>query len=222
MAIPYTVNPQVIISEDGSSTLSLEGIEETYHSVHGAIAESLHIYINAGLKKLPLPQLSILEIGMGTGLNVLLTLIHAQNQNIHYTTLEPYPIREDIIAQLNYGQRLQAQTQFRQIHSQPWNQEFPLSSNFWLKKVLRKIEDFEVEPEAYDLVYFDAFCAQVNPELWEIDVLQKVSKGLRENGILVTYCAKGSFKRVLKQLNFQIESLPGPHGKREITRTIKK
>lgn len=218
----FSVNPQIIISEDGSSTLALDGIEETYHSIHGAIAESLHIYINAGLKQKTQSHLSILEIGMGTGLNVLLTILNKADKIIHYTAIEPYPLAKDILHQLNYGKLLQAELLFEQIHAQAWNVELTLSPSFYFQKINQKVEDFNAKDKKFDIIYWDAFCAQVNPELWEVDVLRKASHWLNSEGILITYCAKGSFKRILKQLNFEVEALPGPQGKREITRGIKK
>jgi tRNA U34 5-methylaminomethyl-2-thiouridine-forming methyltransferase MnmC len=223
---------EVIITADGSSSLYIKELDEGYHSVHGAIRESTHVFINAGLKKVCSPvgettcEINILEIGLGTGLNVLLTLLDAKNSNkkINYTAIEPYPITADVIEHLNYVQLLsdeKLQIIFEKIHKCDWNRPQHFLDNFTFCKLKNTVQQCELGAQ-YDLIYFDAFAPRVQPEMWTEEVFSKIYSATKPNGVLVTYCAKGEVKRVLKRSGFEVESLQGPPGKREMIRAIKK
>jgi tRNA U34 5-methylaminomethyl-2-thiouridine-forming methyltransferase MnmC len=230
---------KLIITEDGSHSLYVEELDERYHSIHGAIQESKHVFIEAGLKwsasLLNSPKkgnegIAILEIGLGTGLNALLTMIENQQlkRPIHYTALEAYPISTDLIAALNYTDLLTSSTNsktwlqqlFDTIHYSEWDQTTVMSEKFRLSKLKNTLQHVQFQ-DKFNLVYFDAFGPSVQPEMWTDEMFSKIRDTLAENGILVTYCAKGSVKRTLKKIGFEIESLQGPPGKREMIRAIK-
>ncbi len=217
----------VIITADGSHTLSSEYFKDNYHSTNGAIEESRHVYIEAGLNYIleqNKTEVKILEIGLGTGLNAFLTIIEAEkkNLNIHYCAIEAFPIEENIFKELNYPKILNYSSDiFSKLHTQnASNIYFPITQNFSLSKIISKIEDVESK-EKFDLIYYDAFAPTTQPELWNEEVLRKMYNYLNIGGILVTYCAKGSFKRALKSVGFMVERLPGAAGKREMTRAIR-
>jgi len=219
---------QLVTSEDGSHTLFLPLLNEHFHSTHGAIQESMHIFIDAGLRKAAETRnkINLLEVGFGTGLNALLTYLHMfQNDlEIEYLAIEAYPLPQNIFSRLNYPQLLQdtnAQECFRQISLAEWDRSLQLSGNFSLEKVNRKIEDISLKPGKFNLVYFDAFSPAAQPEMWTEDIFRKMFDSMDEGGILVTYCCKGIVKRAMKSAGFQIEKLHGPPGKREILRAIK-
>jgi tRNA U34 5-methylaminomethyl-2-thiouridine-forming methyltransferase MnmC len=222
-------DPKLVVTADGSHSLYLDHLKEHYHSHHGAIQESVHVYINAGLRHLlekKPSEINCLEVGFGTGLNALLTLIEAAKNTtkIHYHTLEPYPLALKLVNSLNYLTQLQAtdfSPQFETMHQSLINEEQRLHQNFLFKKTNEKVENIRFIKN-YDLVYFDAFAPSVQPELWAISVFEKIFAALSNDACLVTYCAKGAVKRNLKQVGFAIESLPGPKGKREIIRAVKK
>lgn len=223
---------QLIETDDGSSSLYVPALNETYHSFHGALRESRHIYIKEGLAhwrqiKKESPSASILEVGFGTGLNALLALQFALNEQIKisYTTLEPYPLEPGIVGQLNYPILLQDEVLkpfFQSLHSSEWDKAIPLDPYFLLHKIKTKLEDFEPEKEQYDVVFFDAFAPNKQAEMWTVAALEKVYLSLVTDGVLVTYCAKGQFKRDLKAIGFEVQTLPGPPGKNEMVRAIKK
>lgn len=214
---------QVIATGDGSHSLLNTVLNETYHSVHGAIQESRHVFILHGLEAIeqthPNQPIRILEVGFGTGLNVLLTWMHTKESKtpITYESWERYPLPESILLQLNYASQLEDMEGFDAIHRVPWNVETALVPGFSL---LKKQGDVLVDPieGSYDLIYFDAFAPSKQPELWTMDVLKKVTNRLLPNGILVTYCAKGQVKRDFASLGLHVESPPGPPGKKEMTR----
>ncbi len=220
---------RVITTEDGSSSIYHEGLRETYHSFHGAIQESQHVFIKAGLNYW-LSQnrgqpVDILEVGMGTGLNVILTL-RAQLEigfPVHYTTLEPFPLPENVLQAVNYKELLNHRVLselFDRIHELPWDQEVSASLEFNLEKLKTTLQEFATE-RAYDLVYFDAFAPNKQPELWGVQWLRKVHYLMKPGALLTTYCAKGQFKRDLKAVGFEVEPLPGPPGKMEMVRATK-
>ncbi|MDG1477518.1 MAG: tRNA (5-methylaminomethyl-2-thiouridine)(34)-methyltransferase MnmD [Vicingaceae bacterium] len=214
------------ITADGSHTLFIPELDETYHSTHGAIQEAKHVFINAGLKCCNLETLSVLEIGFGTGLNAFLTFLESQKdrRKLSYTSLEAFPLELDLIKELNYTKQLSLDAQdeqlFNKIHEIEWGNYHEISSRFKLKKLSEKLENFN-PIEKYDLIYFDAFGPRVQPEMWTIPIFEKMYNCLNTNGVLVTYCAKGTVKRGLKEVGFNVESLPGPPGKREMTRAQK-
>jgi tRNA U34 5-methylaminomethyl-2-thiouridine-forming methyltransferase MnmC len=215
---------KIIATNDGSSSLYNEELDETYHSRHGAVQESAYVFIEQGLRFLltrhkPQP-VSILEVGFGTGLNVLLTLYEALQggTQINYTSLETFPISEEVWTKLNYPDPQQL---FSKIHQSPWGQWSELNSNFRLKKINNEVQNEAFMPGDFDLIYFDAFAPNKQPEMWELPVLAKIVDAMKPGAVFVTYCAKGQLKRDLKSLELNVESLPGPPGKREMVRAVK-
>ncbi len=217
-------NIEVLITEDGSSSLRRKDLGEGYHSTFGAIAEGVHIFINAGLRNVEKHSLiNILEIGFGTGLNAILTLDYSnkENQNIYYETIEKYPLSQEIISQLNYGKVLSLEDEFLKIHSVSWNENAEINNLFSINKIDKPAENLNYKANFFDIIYFDAFAPQFEENLWQQEMFAKLYSSLKEGGILVTYCCKGDVKRALKASGFQIEKLPGPKGKREILRAKK-
>jgi tRNA U34 5-methylaminomethyl-2-thiouridine-forming methyltransferase MnmC len=220
---------KLIITGDGSHTIFVPGLNEHYHSVFGAIAESRHIFLEAGFKyiyKTPDP-VRVLEIGFGTGLNAWLTFIESEDLPclVNYTAIELYPLKEDIFTKLNFYKMIDKpgfHDIFLQIHETPWNVQAQLSRNYSLLKINTSLEEYQPLKDLFDLVYFDAFGPDVQPEMWTKDVFDKITFGLRKGGILVTYSTKGSVKRNLLEAGFSIEKLPGPRGKREILRATRR
>jgi tRNA U34 5-methylaminomethyl-2-thiouridine-forming methyltransferase MnmC len=214
---------QLVITEDGSSSLFVPELDEHYHSVHGALQESMHVFIQAGLEQLQdaRKELKILEVGLGTGLNALLTLLYAKVP-ARYTALEAFPIAPELAGQLNYPLLLEADKKeaFGLLHSCVPGRPLALSPSFIFTKHITKLENFR-STEQFDLVYFDAFAPRVQPELWTKEIFGRLFEMMEEGGALVTYCAKGEVKRNLKAAGFKVEPLPGPKGKREMTRAVK-
>lgn len=214
---------EFIVTEDGSHTIYLPEINEHYHSVHGAIQESLHIYIGQGLLQMDNKELSILEIGFGTGLNAWLTYCIAKQKNlkIHYFSLEKYPLKESEFLKLNYTENIfQENTEiFKQMHFSEWNRPVKISPDFVLEKVNVDLITYNFsKAHQFDLVYFDAFAPDKQPEMWTDEILRKVAETICKDGILVTYCAKGSVRRSFSSAGFNMERIPGPPGKKEILR----
>jgi tRNA U34 5-methylaminomethyl-2-thiouridine-forming methyltransferase MnmC len=214
---------RLILTADGSHSIYNTALDEHYHSTHGALQESRHVFIEAGLRPFALTHqsLRILEIGFGTGLNCLLSLMEAgaPGPRIEYTTLEPFPLSHDMIATLNYAGILEApgaEPAFAMMHSFEAGR-LELSERFALIRSRNALHDFQPEGK-YNLIYFDAFAPDVQPELWTREAFHKLFACLDPGGVLVTYCAKGEVKRAMKEAGFLIERLPGPPGKREMTR----
>lgn len=216
----------VILTKDGSHTIAIPEINVTYHSIYGAIQESLHVFIEAGLKSIkPLQApkcLNILEIGFGTGLNALLTLIESgkTKQVIHYTAIELYPLEENEIISLNYCEQLDRQDllpTFAQMHKCKWEQDIKLSETFYFHKTKQDLQSYKTI-DLQDLIYFDAFAPSTQSELWTKEIFDKMYSILYINGILVTYCSKGDVRRNMMAAGFEVEKLKGPQGKREIIR----
>ena len=221
---------QIITTEDGSHTLFAEQFNEIYHSRHGAIQESQHVFIKTGLdyvlEQNKTNTATILEIGFGTGLNALLTMIEAEKRNlkINYTTIELYPVDIATIKELNYTQQLGYEYCYGPYHSMHlvrWNEAHDVTPNFNFKKINTSVLECMFEPESFDLIYFDAFAPDNQPEMWSVDVFRKMYTALRTGGILVTYCSKGVVQRTMKEAGFTVEKTPGPPGKREMLRTAK-
>ncbi len=219
----------LIKTGDGSNSLLNSELDETYHSRHGAIQESIHVFIKNGLKfwfgNNQAKEISILEVGFGTGLNALLTLQESRKEEkkFHYTTLEAFPVATELIDQLNYAQQLDfdsAHQFFQNIHKCEWNAHVVITGNFIFEKRKGKIQEMDLSNSFHDIIYFDAFAPAKQPEMWELPVLEKAVRSLKPNGIFVTYCAQGQLKRNLKSLGLSVESLPGPPGKREMVRAI--
>ena len=217
----------LFLTEDGSHSLLSHRFGVSYHSRYGAIQETQHVFINAALhfKAEQQQTLSILEIGFGTGLNALMTLLTAKQQalQINYVALEAYPLDVEWVQALNYGEQLadeKAKQYFQALHQNPWNKKVALTEYFNLEKRLERFENLE-EKTAFDIIYFDAFAPDAQPELWNEEMMQKMYDALLPGGVLTTYCAKGVVKRTMKQVGFKVEKLPGPPGKREMTRAVK-
>jgi tRNA U34 5-methylaminomethyl-2-thiouridine-forming methyltransferase MnmC len=220
----FAETPKIITSEDGSHTIYLPSLNETYHSTHGAIRESEHIYINNGLATLALSEVNILEIGFGTGLNALLTYQYLQSHNgltVQYDTLEAYPLSKEIYEQLNYAEFIGYADFLMTLHSQVGNQKLVVSNQFEFIKFIIPVELFQTN-QKYDIIYFDAFAPSKQPSMWQEDIIAKMYNLLAKDGILVTYCANGQFKRNLKDAGFEVQTLNGPPGKKEMTRAVKK
>jgi len=218
------VSIQIITTQDGSHSLFNSTLNETYHSVHGAIQESTHVFIKKGLEFLiersnP-SAINILEVGFGTGLNALLTLKYALTSaiKIKYTTLETFPLGDDIWPWLNYSAVLGHKEYYEKLHQSPWGEPVNILPNFELLKLNTKLEEVILPQGHFDIIFFDAFAPNKQPELWEYPILQKIACYLNNKGIFVTYCAKGQLKRDLKALGFTVETLPGPPGKKEMVR----
>lgn len=218
---------KIIITEDGSHSLYNEELNETYHSFHGAIQESKHVFIQSGLEAVNhKSEINILEVGFGTGLNALLSTIWAtENERvINYHTIEAYPLASSIISKLNYAQLVKKQNTeqlFDQIHSANWNASQRINEYVTIKKIHSQIEDFELQPCFYDLIYFDAFAPSKQPEMWSLEMLEKVTSSMAFAGVFVTYCAQGQLKRNLKALGLAVETIQGPPGKKEMVRGVK-
>ncbi len=220
---------QFLITEDGSHTLYLPDLDETYHSIHGAIQESNYVFIERGLnyfaEKENVEKLRIFEVGFGTGLNTLLSAIYAEKHQLflQYESIEPFPLEKDEIQKLNYPiitDWLFSDDLFQNIHNSSWNEWIGISTYFQLRKVKAKIQDYEGSG-MFDVCYFDAFAPSKQPEMWNSEILEKFFLLLNHKGIFVTYCAKGQLKRDLKSIGFEVETLPGPPGKMQMVRAIK-
>jgi tRNA U34 5-methylaminomethyl-2-thiouridine-forming methyltransferase MnmC len=201
---------KIITTSDGSHTLLNEELDETYHSRHGALQESLHVFIKNGLEYYPKDEVNVFEVGFGTGLNALLTAL--SNKKVNYTTIEAFPLTEEIYSQLNY----EPQHLLRELHR---NSELQIS-NFSFKKIHDTLQSIELD-QVYDIIYFDAFAPSKQPEMWELPMISKVCSALTPGGLFVTYCAKGQLKRDLKSLGMEVETLGGPPGKKEMVRAAK-
>ena len=215
---------EIILTGDGSPTIYLPDLDEHYHSIHGAIQESQHVFIQNGLHEFSNQKnISILEIGLGSCLNALLTAIAGKENNgsiIHYTGIEAFPLTELEQDKMNYAQNLANSTTLeiqKAINQAPWNTTINIHSSFILTKVIGKVQEIELKPEEFDIVYFDAFGPRAQAEMWTKELFSKLFKTLKNNGLFVTYCAKGQVKRDLITVGFEVENRPGPPGKREIT-----
>ncbi len=217
---------KVIITHDGSSSIYLPEWDEHYHSIHGAIQEAYHVFIKNGLYLFKdEKKIELLEIGFGTGLNALITLIEGEKYNlfINYTGIEAYPVSLEEMKQLNYLSLLDAkhkELEFVKMHEDNWEEKLRISDAFNLTKKQQKFQDIR-EKNKYNLIYFDAFGARVQPELWTETVFVQMFEALAEGGVLVTYAAKGSVRRAMLASGFEVEKLPGPPGKREMLRATK-
>ena len=217
------MDKEFVITEDGSHTIYLPGMDEHYHSTHGAIQESLHIYIDQGLLQIQQKEIAILEIGFGTGLNAYLTYVFSRIKNlkINYLSIEKYPLTETEYLSLNYPKNVFPEYGqfFEQLHRAEWNSEVKISPEFSLLKVHADLLTYEFDTQPrFNLVYYDAFAPGKQPEMWTDDIIRKVSSSVQKDGVLVTYCAKGAARRAFATAGFRMERLPGPIGKKEILR----
>lgn len=218
-------NLRLILTEDGSHTIYLPEINEHYHSVHGAISESLHVYIRSGFSYHPARKVSILEVGFGTGLNVLLTFAQAREEKrkVIYHTVDTFILPDDITDCLNYdlSNAVINPEWFRLIHGVSWDAEHEISEFFHLKKILADIKKLDLTSK-YDLVYYDAFGPNKQPEMWTENIFRKIYDSMNPGSILTTYSSKGEVKRKFEQCGFMVEKIPGPPGKREMLRCVKR
>ena len=216
---------EILITQDGSTTIHLPDWNENYHSKHGAIQEAKHVFIKNGLSLFENREVSILEIGFGTGLNAFITFLEAKklNQKIDYYGIEAYPVIAAEVLQMNYVTALNAENNkaiFKKMHESDWEQKIILNDDFCLTKRKQFFNEI-VDENKYDLIYFDAFGYRVQPELWSTEIFQKMYNSLKNNSYLVTYAARGVVKRSLIEVGFTVEKLEGPPGKREMFRAFK-
>lgn len=230
---------EVVVTADGSSTIHLPDWDEQYHSKHGAIQEAYHVFIKHGLSFFydehiensdvkdfeSNRNVSILEIGFGTGLNAFITFLEAEKLNLvtHYVGVEAYPVSTEEIQLLNYTKELNAEeneTVFQELHNVSWDENHEISSRFFIEKQKKFFSEIK-DDNNYNIIYFDAFGARVQPELWTETIFSSMYKSLKPGGILVTYAAKGSVRRAMQAVGFTVERLEGPPGKREMLRGIK-
>lgn len=215
---------KLITTNDGSHTIYVPELDEHYHSVHGAVQESEFIFIRNGLHFCKANPVNIFEAGFGTGLNALLTAMQSFSGTrlINYTAIEKNPLPENMISVLNYHNFTGPGSKevFDSIHSIGWDTEKKICSNFNLKKINGDLTTLNIKGK-YDLIYFDAFSPDKQPEMWTSHIFAMIANITIKKGILVTYCVKGEVKRNLKSCGFNVSLLPGPPGKRQILRAIK-
>lgn len=229
------MNTRFFLTADGSHTLFNETLNAYYHSIHGALEESQHIFINLGLREVlshylsedtngnseTKPVVNVFEMGFGTGLNAFLTWREAERVQvpIHYVTVEAYPISEEKGEELNYNELFQTD-QLTLLHRAPWGEPIRLSPYFTIDKQFSTLQNFDT-PTRFDAVYYDAFAPTAQPELWTAEIFEKLARWLKTGGNLTTYCSKGDVKRNLKSAGFTVQKHPGPGYKREVLRAIR-
>ncbi len=213
---------------DGSHTLFVPELNEHYHSTNGALQESKLVFIQNGLLHVPacIKEINVLEVGFGTGLNALLTVLEAKKERrkINYVAIEPEPVDPQFISQLNYADVIggtEATGYFKKLHEAGWVYPSFLSDYFIISKIQARLEEVSLRDSQFNLVYFDAFSPEVQPGLWSDEILTQLYNCMKPDGILVTYSCKGTVKRALKAAGFTVEKLPGPAGKREVLRAMK-
>jgi tRNA U34 5-methylaminomethyl-2-thiouridine-forming methyltransferase MnmC len=216
---------KIITTSDGSHSIYIPELDEHYHSIHGAIQESKHVFIEAGLKYLPKhhSSISVFEVGFGTGLNALLTYLESERADleIRYTSVEAFPVEVATVQELNYPEETGSERKvFELLHSCEWEIANVISGKFSLHKIKSTLQDVAFGNEQFDLVYFDAFGPPVQPEMWTDEGFQKLYSAMRTGGVLVTYCSKGEVQRAMKRAGFRVEKIPGPPGKREMVRAV--
>ena len=217
---------EIIKTLDGSTTIHLPDWDECYHSKNGAIQEAYHVFIKNGLSLVEEKKISILEIGFGTGLNAFITLLEAQNNNLNidYIGVEAYPIAKEEAIEMNYLQELKAEefeAEYKKMHDCSWEEKHIFNSNFSLTKRKQFFQDIQ-DKNTFDLIYFDAFGYRVQPELWSTEIFKNMFESLKDNGILVTYAARGVVKRSMQEVGFIVKKVAGPPGKREMMIGFKK
>ena len=218
---------ELITTKDGSHTLFVPELNEHYHSTHGALQEAIHVYINAGLHHCKKKEIHVLEIGFGTGLNAFLTLLESikNDKKIVYTSLELYPISVVDAQKLNYASQICPENEhlFLQLHEAEWEKRTDINPHFSLLKLNRNVTNNDVFdfPAKFDVVYFDAFAPEKQPEMWTKEVFENILSVCNPNAALTTYCAKGVVRRTMQSAGFVVERLKGPAGKREMLRGLR-
>lgn len=214
------------ITSDGSHTFHIPEWKEHYHSKHGAIQEALHVFIKEGLQfrlQNNFNSIDLLEMGFGTGLNCLLSYLEAESRKctVNYTSVEAYPLTLEDVKLLNFYKELEIpQSEFLKFHQAPWNASIKVSENFTLTKKQTLFENVAFY-EAFDLIYYDAFGIRVQPELWTATMMEKMYQSLKPGGLFVTYASNGETRRNLQHVNFEVEKIKGPPGKKEMIRAFK-
>ena len=217
----------LIDTADGSKTIFIPEINEQYHSVNGAITESEYVFINKGFVFQQKKDSVIFEVGFGTGLNALLTAVNAEknNRKTTYYTIEKYPLAGETIKKLAYGDIIsnEAISIYEKIHSCEWGKTVPISSYFCIHKINADLIEFHFnKTPMFDIIYFDAFGPDKQPEMWTPEIFQKIYTNCSTGAVFVTYSAKGEIRRQLANIGFEIERLSGPPGKKHMLRGIKK
>jgi tRNA U34 5-methylaminomethyl-2-thiouridine-forming methyltransferase MnmC len=210
-----------VVTDDGSKTLFSTQFGEHFHSKFGAITESMHVFIESGLLYIrPERDLKVLEIGFGTGLNALLTAKHA-SKPILYTAIEAYPLPNDKVKELNYDAEMgEGGISLADLHEAGWGQAVEINDRFVLRKIESKLEEAELG-SGYDVVFFDAFAPDVQPELWTAEIFRRIYDAMVAGGVMTTYSAKGQVRRNMIEAGFEVERIPGPPGKRQMLRANK-
>jgi len=215
----------IMMTKDGSHTMFMNGMDEPYHSRHGALQESLHVFIKEGLQRTEMTNLRILELGFGTGLNALLTLKESisKNLNIYYHAVEKYPLKETEYTLLNYEMVIDSCPKgvLIRMHSSPWGNPVNITDHFTLYKENSDFRSMKL-PSHFNLIYFDAFSPEKQPELWANDIFGTIHKVSDPGAILVTYSSKGAVHRTLTTCGFDVHKVAGPPGKREMIRAVKR
>lgn len=217
-------------TRDGSHSIAIPELEVMYHSIHGAIQESQHVFINAGLEKAiqenPGRRLRIFEMGFGTGLNALLTVLFTATHkiNVDYITIEKFPLDISMVATLNYCSKLgveELQPVFMALHSSDEKEIIAATPYFTFQKSYTGIEQLPGYITGLDVIYFDAFAPKAQPELWATEIFQLLWQRANPGAILTTYCSKSWVRRNIEAAGWKIEKIPGPWGKREMVRAKK-
>jgi len=214
---------KIIITRDKSNTIFNEQVKESYHSLHGALTESLHVFIKTGLHFFGKKKINLLEIGLGTGLNAFLTLKDSIEKNIeiNYVAIEPYPLSYNLIKKLNYSSLIKIdEEKIKKIHLCDFDKPSMITSRFMFVKYKKKLENLQIK-QKFNLIYFDAFSPTMQPKIWNKSNFSKLYAMMKKKSILVTYCSKGKVRRDLESLGFIVEKIKGPPGKREIIRVKK-
>ena len=215
----------IITTEDGSPSIYVKEIDECYHSIHGARQESTHIFIQTALRHHASKRLTILEVGFGTGLNALLACMTAEQHqiNIDYIGIERYPIScQEAEQLLHHTSSTEEQRIFQLLHASSTHDYTTITPHFRLQKQETDFTQLQLPPNSVDIIFFDAFSPEKQPEMWTQERFDMLYLACRPNAVLTTYCAKGVVRRAMQQAGFAVERLPGPPGKREILRATKK
>ena len=215
------IDNKIIMTNDGSHSIYSSNFKESYHSLNGSISESLHVFIKNGLKTVNKENINILEIGFGTGLNALLTIIYNKKKRINFHTVEKYPIKEENYKKLNYCEKLKIKENILiDLHEKSWNKPYEINKYFTFHKHLKSVQQLSINLR-FDIIYYDAFSPRKDNEMWSYKILSKMFNLLQDKGFLITYCAQGEVKRTLKKIGFKVEILKGPLVKREMIRAIR-
>ena len=219
---------KIIQTSDGSHTIYDESLNETYHSIHGSINESNHVYVNAGLKQFIYESrkkhVNILEVGFGTGLNFLLlyNFLKKRKIKVDYHTIEPNPLNDSVLEKLNFSKIIGSVDEiFKIIHKSKTDELVEIDKKITFVKSVDTIENIKLKERKYNIIFFDAFAPSKQPDIWSYNNLNKIHSSMGEDSILVTYCSSGKFKKTLHDLGFKVEVLDGPKGKKEMVRVRK-